>query len=154
MTSAFAGCLTAFNYRFVSLIAAFPTMRCRLPVERTISAPVLPPGWDQLFAINGTVGLPLMGPPGVASTLPVTRPLYSHHIPGVIGCFICGATESEISVSENDRLPSMSRLFLTLLARVYNTDVRNLLDCDDHQHLPRTDRLLLAKNREFYGPTD
>jgi hypothetical protein len=35
---------------------------------------------------------------------------------------------------------------LTLLARIYNTDVRNLLDYDDRRHLPRTDRLLLAKN--------
>ena len=42
-------------------------------------------------------------------------------------------------------------LSLTLLARVYNTDFRNLLGYDDHQHLPRTDRLLLAKNREFYA---
>jgi hypothetical protein len=42
-------------------------------------------------------------------------------------------------------------LSLTLLARVYNTDFRNLLGYDHHQHLPRTDRLLLAKNREFYA---
>ena len=40
----------------------------------------------------------------------------------------------------------MCSLSLTLLARVYNTDFRNLLGYDHHQHLPRTDRLLLAKN--------
>jgi hypothetical protein len=40
---------------------------------------------------------------------------------------------------------------LTLFARVYNTDVSNLLDYDDHQHLPRTHRLLLAKNRESHA---
>jgi hypothetical protein len=40
---------------------------------------------------------------------------------------------------------------LTLLARVYNTYVRNLLGYDDHQHVPPTDRLLLAKNWEFYA---
>ena len=40
---------------------------------------------------------------------------------------------------------------LTLLARVCNTDVRNRLDYHGHQHLPRTDRLLLAKNGEFYA---
>ncbi len=28
-------------------------------------------------------------------------------------------------------------------------DVRNLLDYDDHQHLPRTDRLLLAKTGNY-----
>jgi hypothetical protein len=38
-----------------------------------------------------------------------------------------------------------------LARRVYNTDIRNLLAYDDHQHLPRTDRLLLAINREFYA---
>ena len=31
------------------------------------------------------------------------------------------------------------------------TDFRNLLGYDDYQHLLRTDRLLLAKNREFYA---
>src|SRR5271155_5343642 len=36
-------------------------------------------------------------------------------------------------------------------ALVYNTDFRNLLGYDDHQPLPRTGRLLLAKTREFYA---
>src|SRR5271166_4160770 len=37
------------------------------------------------FAINGTTGLPLMGPPGVASTLSVVWPLYwRHDVSGVI----------------------------------------------------------------------
>ena len=30
-------------------------------------------------------------------------------------------------------------------------NIRNLLNYDDRQHLPRTDRLLLAKNRELYA---
>ena len=50
---------------------------------------ILRSGWDHLFAGDGTTWLailPVMGPPGVASGLPVVRPLYwPNEPPGGVG---------------------------------------------------------------------